>query len=122
MSVEIPEDSEVVVQLNHPLASGYLAAMKELSTRYGLENDVTVSVLSRYSDIFTVRKPPEDEEAVWLSVRKIADEAVARFISMRETEGRRLQEDVLPGRKRSGRLSSRLRHVRRRLWRNTGRS
>ena len=95
VSVEIPEDSEVVVQLNHPLASGYLAAMKELSTRYELENDVTVSVLSRYSDIFTVRKPPEDEEAVWSSVRKIADEAVARFISMRETEGRRLQEDVL---------------------------
>ena len=94
VSVEIPEDSAVVVQLNHPLAAGYLGAMRELSEKYGLANDVTVSVLSRYSDIFTVRKPPEDEAAVWNAVRQIADEAIARFIAMRETEGARLREDV----------------------------
>ena len=55
--------SEIIV--NHSLAEGYMKALQELSERYQIPNDVTVSSLSRYPDIFSVHKAPEDEEAIW---------------------------------------------------------
>lgn len=85
--------SEVVV--NHALAEGYLKALHELAQTYGLRDDVSVNILSRFPDILTVRKAAEDEEAIWEAVRQVADEALAGFVAMREREGARLREDVL---------------------------
>ena len=51
--------------------------------------------MSRYSDVFSVHKAPADEDAVWNAVRQVADMAIASFLKMRETEGTRLQEDIL---------------------------
>ncbi len=91
-TVEAP-GSEVVV--NYTLAEGYLKALAELGERFDLKNDVTTLALTRYPDILTVRKAPEDEAAVWEAVRQVADEALDAFISMREVEGARLKADVL---------------------------
>lgn len=85
--------SEVVV--NHALAEGYLKALRELAQTYGLRDDVSVNVLSRFPDILTVRKAAEDEEAIWEAVRQVTDEALAGFVAMREREGARMREDVL---------------------------
>ena len=85
--------SEVVV--NYALAEGYLKALADLSERYGLKNDVSTLALSRYPDILTARKAPEDETAVWEAVRQVADEALDAFVAMREIEGARMKEDIL---------------------------
>ncbi len=85
--------SEVTV--NHSLAKAYIDAYKELADTYGLRNDVSVSVLARNPDILTVHKTADDEDAVWAAVRTVVDEAVARFVAMRETEGERMKADVL---------------------------
>ena len=49
----------------------------------------------QYSDIFSVHKAPEDEDAVWEAVRQVADMAIASFLKMREAEGARLKADIL---------------------------
>ena len=90
--------SEVTV--NYALAEGYLKALHDLSERYGLREDVTAMSLTRYPDILTVRKAPEDEDAIWEAVRAVTDQALERFIQMREREGARMKEDIL-GRSRS---------------------
>ena len=51
--------------------------------------------LTRFPDILTVRKAPEDEDAVWDAVRSVAEKALDAFVTMREREGARLKEDVL---------------------------
>ena len=94
-SVEALESAEAQVLLNHPLASGYVHALRELAERYDLQDDISVSTVARYSDIFSVHKSPEDEDAVWASVQKAADEALEQFLKMREAEGQRLKADVL---------------------------
>ncbi|MBQ4617464.1 MAG: YicC family protein [Clostridia bacterium] len=91
-TVDAPGSS---VTINHTLAKAYLDAYKELHETYGLREDVSVSVLARNPDILTVHKSAEDEEAVWNAVRAVVDEAVARFVSMRELEGARMREDVM---------------------------
>ena len=85
--------SEVTV--NYALAEGYLRALRELSERFSLRDDIGVTALTRYPDILTVRKAAEDENAIWDAVRMILDEALNRFIAMREQEGERLREDIL---------------------------
>ena len=95
ISIDALESAQAQVTVNHPLASGYIHALRELAERYDLSDDISVSTVARYSDIFSVHKAPEDEDAVWASVEKAAEEAVANFIRMRETEGERLKADVL---------------------------
>lgn len=95
ISVEALESAQTQVLVNHSLAEGYVQALRELAERYGLRDDISVSTVSRYSDIFSVHKAPEDEEAVWNSVQQAAEEALKNFLAMREAEGERLRTDVL---------------------------
>ena len=95
LSIETLEDADVIVSVNHSLAAGYIAALREITERYKLPDTVTVNSLSRFSDIFSVHKAPEDEEAIWAAVKTVLEKAVDAFIAMRETEGRRLYDDVM---------------------------
>ena len=94
-SIETMEDTDAQVLVNHSLAAGYVNALRELAQRYNLRDDISVGTVSRYSDIFTVHKAPEDEQIIWDAVRKVTDQALSAFIKMRETEGARLKADVL---------------------------
>lgn len=97
VSVENLEDSEVEILVNHGLATSYLKAYRELAERNELDirDELAISSLVRNNDIFTVHKQEADEEKIWEAVKFVAAEAVAKFISMRETEGKKLKNDVL---------------------------
>lgn len=86
---------DAVVQINESLAAGYVNAVNQLCEKFSLENDFKVSALAAHSDIFTVRKSPQDEDKIWESVRSVLDKAVAGFVGMRETEGVKLRDDIL---------------------------
>ncbi|MDF2633024.1 MAG: YicC family protein [Caproiciproducens sp.] len=95
VSIETLEDTDSQVLVNHSLAAGYVNALHELAQRYSLRDDISVSTVSRYSDIFTVHKAPEDEEIIWNAVKEVTNKALDSFIRMREAEGARLKADVL---------------------------
>lgn len=95
VSIETLEDTDAQVLVNHSLAAGYVAALRELAQRYQLRDDISVGVVSRYPDIFTVHKAPEDEDVIWQAVQSVADRALVSLIHMREAEGERLKADVL---------------------------
>ncbi len=95
VSIETLEDTDAQVLINHSVAAGYVNALHELAQRYNLRDDLSVSTVSRNTDIFTVHKAPEDEAIIWNSVKKVADKALDTLVSMREAEGVRLKADVL---------------------------
>lgn len=95
VSVEADDNLEADVKINRSLASGYLRALKELCSEYELKDDISVSLLSRYTDIFTVTKAPENEDALKAIVLEAGEKALAEFMSMREREGEKLAADVL---------------------------
>ena len=95
VQIESLEEADVEVLLNASLAQGYLQAFEQLSERFGLDNDVRVSTLSRYPDIFALHKAQADEDKIWNAVQTVAEEAVDRFVEMRLREGERLTSDVL---------------------------
>lgn len=84
----------VEVQVNHALAESYLTALRGLGQALRLEDDVTLTSLSRFGDIFVVRKIEEDADEIWNDVRAVAGEALAVFLEMRGAEGRKLEADV----------------------------
>ncbi|MEE0874844.1 MAG: YicC/YloC family endoribonuclease [Ruminococcus sp.] len=95
VSVGVKEDTPAEVSVNHSLVSGYLNAMKEISETYGIENDAAVVSLSRFPDVFTVHKAPEDEEKITADVLSAAQTALDSFIVMRQNEGEKMKADIL---------------------------
>lgn len=95
LQVENLEDAGTQVQVNYALASAYYDALCQVKERYELPGPVDLALLSRYSDIFSVHKAPEDEEALWQAVEEVAAPAVGSLLQMRENEGRRLHQDIV---------------------------
>lgn len=97
VSVENLEDGEVEILVNHSLANSYINALNELAERNDLvlRDDLVLSTLARNNDIFAVHKQEADEEKIWNAVKTVTEEAVAKFVSMREAEGEKLKADVL---------------------------
>lgn len=95
VSISDCDEKQAEVTVNHSLAAGYVAALKELKDTYALSGEISVSDITRFNDIFTVHRTPEDEDAVWASVRTVLDSALESFIAMREQEGIKMKEDIL---------------------------
>lgn len=95
VQIEELDEADCIVSVNHSLATGYINALKEISDKYGLEYDVSVSSVARYHDIFSVHKNEADEERIWNAVKLVTDTALNNFVSMREREGEKLKKDVL---------------------------
>lgn len=89
------EGTNAQVEINYELAKSYVDALRTLSERTGLTDDLTLSSIARFSDIFAVRKTEDDEEVIWNAVRQVADQAIEKFVEMRKREGARLREDLL---------------------------
>ncbi|MEG1550712.1 MAG: YicC/YloC family endoribonuclease, partial [Oscillospiraceae bacterium] len=88
------EELETEIFVNHSLAGGYLKALKEISEKYDIKDDVSATVLSRYPDVITLHKAAEDEDKIWQSVKTVCEKAVENFVKMREVEGEKLKTDI----------------------------
>lgn len=95
VQIDALEDNGSEVVVNFGLADSYDKALRELAARHGIPYEASVTNLSRYPDVLTVRQAALEEETVWKAVQPVTDNALAQFISMREKEGAELRADVL---------------------------
>ena len=86
--------SEAKVTLNPTMVEGYLAAMNEMAEKYGITNDVSVSVIARMPDVFTIEKPEVDEEQLKGDLLAVVCAALEGYNAMRTTEGAALDADL----------------------------
>ena len=89
------EEPDAQVQINTPLAKGYLEALRGLSQELKVEDDITLSSLARFHDIFVLRRVELDADALWEAVRQVAQEALEHYLAMRAAEGEKLRADIL---------------------------
>ena len=85
---------EASVSLNTAMVEGYLAAMHRMAELYGIADDTSVSVLARMPDVFTVERPPVDEEQLLTDLLSVVGAAIAGYDAMRCTEGEALKRDL----------------------------
>ena len=86
--------SDVKVTLNGAMVEGYIAAMKQMVDEYGVKDDISVSLLSRMNEVFTVEKPEVDEEQLLSDLMSVVDKALANYDAMRAAEGKALENDL----------------------------
>lgn len=94
VSIENSGEGSTAVELNTSYADAYIAAIREMSERYGIENDVKMSSLIQNRDLFTVKQQTLSDEVVTEAVLQAAGEAMEGFLAMRTAEGERLKADV----------------------------
>lgn len=83
------------VRYNRALAEEYLKYLNRMAEEFGLDNDVRVSTLSRYPDVFTMEEKSEDEEEIWQDLKRAIDEAAQMFVDTRIVEGEHLRDDLI---------------------------
>ena len=86
--------SDVKVSLNAPMVEGYLSAMKQMVEQFGVQDDISVSMLSRMPEVFTVEKPEVDEEQLLADLMSVVKQALANYDAMRAAEGKALENDL----------------------------
>lgn len=83
------------IRYNSLVAGQYVSAMREMAREFSLNDDLTVSKLARFPEIFTVEELEPDEkemsDCIWMTV----EEAAKRLVEARQLEGERLKEDLL---------------------------
>ena len=85
---------DVKITLNTAMVEGYLGAMHQMAKDYGIREDISVSLLSRMPDVFTVDKPEVDEEQLLADLLGVVNLALERYDAMRSAEGKALENDL----------------------------
>jgi len=93
--VENYTSSDKEITIDHVLAENYYSVLKELKETYALRNDIGLSDLTRFSDIFVTRQQEEDKDKAWEMVLSCLKPAVEDFVATRIREGERLKENLL---------------------------
>lgn len=85
---------DATVTLNTAVVEGYLAAMEQIADTYPVKNDISVSLLSRMPEAFSVEKPEVDEEQLLSDLMSVVVKALESFDAMRVAEGKALENDL----------------------------
>lgn len=94
ISYEDFSESESKVKYNKAIAQEYYTFLKEMAADFELDNDVRVSVLSRFPEVFTMEEEELDEQEVWSGIKKALDQAGEQFLDSRKREGQFLSQDL----------------------------
>ena len=86
--------SDVKITLNEAMVEGYLAAMKEMAQKYAVTDDISVSLISRMPEVFSVEREEVDEEQLKNDLMSVVGKALENYDAMRAAEGKALENDL----------------------------
>lgn len=87
-------EDEIRVTIDHALVSSYMKSLAELRDTYKLEDDITVSNVSRFPDLLTVDRVEDDKDKVWNTLSVAMEKSLDNLTEMRKVEGKKLFEDL----------------------------
>ena len=94
ITVRSEGSSDVKVTLNAAMVEGYLSAMKQMVSDHGVRDDISVSLISRMPEVFTIEKPEVDEEQLLSDLMSVVNKALESYNAMRAVEGKALENDL----------------------------
>lgn len=86
------KDDTFSVTLNEEVAKGYYNALKEMGDKLGIQDDITVSRLGSFNDVFNIEKQEKDKEKILKDASSVLRDALLDLVKSRETEGERLMQ------------------------------
>ena len=94
ISLRSESEEDVTVSLNKAVLEGYLNAMRQMVTEFGVRDDISVSTVSRLPEVFSVEKKEVDEEQLKNDLLSVVNAALEGYNAMRATEGQALDRDL----------------------------
>ena len=88
-------ENNVCIKYNRDLAKEYMKYLDQMAEEFGMENDVRVSGLSRYPEVFAMEEQTIDEEELWKLLERAVKGACEQFVQARIDEGENLKSDLL---------------------------
>ncbi len=82
------------VSLDTDLLKNYYDVLTEIKETCGISQEIGLSDLTRFSDIFIARQEEQDQEEIWQMVLACLEKAVDDFEAMRKREGERMVADL----------------------------
>lgn len=95
ISYEDYTENHASIRYNRELAAEYRKYLRQMGEEFGLEDDVRVSTLSRYSEVFTMEEQNVDEEELWKELQRAIRGAAEGFVQTRVVEGEHLRDDLI---------------------------
>ena len=95
ITYEDASQSQVSVRYHAGIAGEYLKYLQQMETEFGLENDIRVSSLARFPEVFTMEEQAEDEDKLWNGLKEALEGAFRQFVETRTAEGENLKKDLL---------------------------
>ena len=88
-------ENNICVRYNRDVARAYMKYLTQMAEEFALENDIRVSALSRYPEVFAMEEQTLDEKGLWAGLEKAVRGAAEHFVETRITEGGNLRADLL---------------------------
>lgn len=95
ISYEDYTQSSACVKYNEDVAREYMNCLEQMAKTFSMENDIKISSLSRYPDVFTIEEKEVDAEEIWQRLSDVIEEAAKAFVETRFKEGQNLKENLL---------------------------
>ena len=83
------------VKYNEEIAGEYLKYLGQMAETFHLENDIRVSTLSRYPDVFSMEEVTIDEDTLLKELTEVVKSACENFVNSRIREGEQLKNDLI---------------------------
>lgn len=94
ISYEDFSEDTYALKYHEDIAAQYLAHLQAMAEKFHLENDVRVSTLSRYPEVFTMEEEAVDEKELWSILEKALRGACEQLVESRIKEGEHLKRDL----------------------------
>lgn len=87
-------ENKVCVKYNQDIAAEYMKYLNQMAEEFSLDNDIRVSALSRYPEVFSMEEQTIDEDQIWKTLEKALRGAAEGFVETRIREGENLLADL----------------------------
>ena len=94
ITIKSENSDDTKITLNASVLEGYLTAMRQMVSEFGVRDDISVSTVSRLPEVFSVEKPEVDEEQLKADLMSVVSKALDGYDAMRCTEGKALDADL----------------------------
>mgnify|MGYP004674469993 FL=1 len=88
------EEDEREISVNKALCDNYVRVLSKLRSDYGISEEITLSTLTRFSDIFEIENKELDEEKITALTLTVLEAALVDIVAMRKREGERIKADL----------------------------
>ena len=88
-------EGNMCLKYNRALAAEYMDYFNKMAEEFSIQNDVKVSTLAKFPEVFSMEQAPDDEEHLWGILSAALEDAAVKFVQSREVEGEHLKNDLL---------------------------